>query len=71
MKNDLIFVMMAVGGHLNSNRANQPSKGRQNRHCLPPSDNRQKRTMGAADLAASRQFLPAVTGIQPLKAVPF
>ena len=32
---------------------------RQTRHCLPPSDNRQKRTRDAADLAAGRQFLPA------------
>jgi hypothetical protein len=61
----LVFVMIAAGGHLNSIAACSRSKGRQNRLCLPLSDNRQKRPSGVAVLAGWWQFLPAVTEMPP------
>jgi hypothetical protein len=46
-----VFVTIADGGHLNSIRSISNACRRQNRYCLPPTDNRQNQALGAAVLA--------------------
>jgi hypothetical protein len=54
------FLDLVAVGHVNFTSADFQTVRRQNRHCLPPSDNRQKREADAAVLAGRRQILPSV-----------